>query len=183
MNTQSKDSLTVVLPTYNERGNINKLIQRILDLKPNHQIPVYVIVVDDNSLDGTAATVRRRFAHNPNVQLIVRLYEKGLATAIKTGIKATGTKHVAVMDTDFNHNPEVLVEMWKYRNTHQLIIGSRYVNGGGMQKRIRYWFSYLFNLFLRGILQHGVHDNLSGFFLMKTQNLKQLRVDEIFYGD
>ncbi|HCS79096.1 TPA: hypothetical protein DIV55_05150 [Patescibacteria group bacterium] len=182
MSTQFKDTLTVILPTYNERGNINKLIQKILDLRTNYAIPTQVVVVDDNSLDGTAATIRRRYSNNRKLELIVRLYEKGLATAILTGIKAATTNYIAVMDTDFNHDPEVLTKMWKYRNTHQLVIGSRYVSAGGMQNRFRYWLSFLFNLFLRGILQHGVHDNLSGFFLMKTRNLKQLGTNKIFYG-
>ena len=182
MNTRFKDTLTVVLPTYNERGNINRLIQKILELKSSHGIPVSVIVVDDNSLDGTAATIKRKYARNNRVRLIVRLYDKGLATAIKTGIKEVRSNYVAVMDTDFNHDPTVLTEMWKLRNSHQMVIGSRYVDNGGMQNRVRYWLSYGFNLFLRGILQHTIHDNLSGFFLMKTKYLKQLPTDIIFVG-
>jgi len=86
-------------------------------------------------------------------------FEKGkkllVLTAILTGIKAATTNYIAVMDTDFNHDPEVLTKMWKYRNTHQLVIGSRYVSAGGMQNRFRYWLSFLFNLFLRGILYNG----------------------------
>ncbi len=179
--TKKKSKISIILPTYNERGNIIDLIYSILNYCKNIAA-LEIIVVDDNSPDGTADFVRQRFKKRINVKLVVRTENRGLASAIKAGIKKATGNYIVVMDTDFNHDPKELLNMFTKIGAYQLVIGSRYVGGGGMENKLRQWLSYLFNIYLRIILGHGVHDNLSGYFMISRKDLFRLNVDKIFYG-
>ncbi len=144
-------------------------------------------MVDDNSPDGTAERIRNHYNGSNNVKLIVREAERGLATAIRTGIAEASNDIVVVMDTDFNHNPEQIPMLVKYIEDFDIVIGSRYVSGGGMKgPQFRYWGSYIFNAFIKLLLGIRSNDNLSGFFAAKKSILfKDMPVDFIFkgYGD
>jgi dolichol-phosphate mannosyltransferase len=140
--------LTVILPTYNERQNIVDLIQEILEAIGSCPIQPRVIVVDDNSPDGTAGLVREAFSSLEAVDVLVRTKERGLATAIARGIDAAETEIVAVMDTDFNHSPRDLARLLEHIEDHDIVINSRYARGGGMRtSRVRYLGSWPLNLF------------------------------------
>jgi dolichol-phosphate mannosyltransferase len=142
-----------------------------------------VIVVDDNSPDGTAEAIREAFGDSEAVRLIVRDQERGLATAIARGISLADTELIAVMDTDFNHHPRYLPAMIRKVNEADLVVGSRYVSGGGMKtSRFRYWGSWFFNLFIRWGLGSPIKDNLSGFLVGKRALFLQLRDKPVFYG-
>jgi dolichol-phosphate mannosyltransferase len=142
-----------------------------------------VIVVDDQSPDGTADLVRSSFSARPEVQLIVRTGQRGLATAVAKGIEAAGTEAVAIMDTDFNHHPRYLPGLLKNLEDSDLVIGSRYISGGGMKtSRLRYLGSWAFNIFIRAVLATPVKDNLSGFLVLKREVLTRLKSKPIFYG-
>lgn len=163
---------SIILPTYNEKGNIAKLVSAINKAVPSSEI----IVVDDNSPDKTAESVPK------SAKVFVRKSQRGLATAIKFGIKKAKGEIIVVMDTDFQHDPNLIprmVEMCKY---YDLVIGSRFVRGGGMEEGYRYKYSYFFNLFIRFVLRMQIQDNLSGFFAMRRQKLLQLNLDKIFKG-
>jgi len=92
--------VAVILPTYNEAGNIVKLIQAINSQIKKIHLTAEIIVVDDNSPDGTADKLK-----NYPVKLIVRKNQRGLATAILMGLKHSTAALVVIMDTDFNHRP------------------------------------------------------------------------------
>jgi dolichol-phosphate mannosyltransferase len=140
-------------------------------------------VVDDNSPDGTAGLIRERFSARPEVTLVLRTQERGLATAIAAGIKEAKADWIAVMDTDFNHHPKDLPRLLEKMSEADLVIGSRYVSGGGMKtSRLRYWGSWCFNVFIRLILGSPIKDNLSGFLVLKKQVVAQLGGKDIFYG-
>jgi dolichol-phosphate mannosyltransferase len=142
-----------------------------------------VIVVDDQSPDGTADLVRSSFSDKPEVQLIVRTGPRGLATAIARGIAAAEAEVVAIMDTDFNHHPRYLPGLLKDLEDSDLVIGSRYISGGGMKtSKLRYLGSWAFNLFIRAVLATPVKDNLSGFLVLKREVLARLKDKPIFYG-
>jgi len=182
----NQKEISVILPTYNESGNIIELIDRILFVTGNKSIKCEVVVVDDNSPDGTAERVRKYFCAIGDVKLIVRNRERGLATAIKRGILEASKDIVVVMDTDFNHNPEKIAMMVKYLEDFDIVIGSRYVGGGGMKgPRIRYWGSYLFNAFIKLMLGVRTNDNLSGFFASRKSLFSEIPMDIVFqgYGD
>ncbi|MCU0578703.1 MAG: glycosyltransferase [Desulfobacterota bacterium] len=130
-------------------------------------LPAQVIVVDDDSPDGTAAVIREAFGETDAVRLIVRQGERGLATAIARGIAEARTEIIGVMDTDFNHHP-------------------RYLPGGGMRtSRFRYLGSWAFNAFIRTLLGSPIRDNLSGYLVGKSSLFRRLEDKPIYagYGD
>ncbi|MFH0786406.1 MAG: glycosyltransferase [Pseudomonadota bacterium] len=172
-----------MLPTYNEKENIVDLIQTILkELEPVVKSP-QVIVVDDNSPDGTADLIRKHFSAQPEVTLILRREERGLATAIAAGIERARTDLVVIMDTDFNHHPKDLPRLIKELPEADMVIGSRYISGGGMKtSRFRYLGSWVFNMFIRVVLGSPIKDNLSGFLVLKKEVVSQLKNHPIFYG-
>lgn len=171
------------MPTYNEKENIGDLIQTILDVLSPLPIKAQIIVVDDNSPDGTADVVRKRFSSRPEVLLILRKKERGLATAIAKGIDQSQADIIAVMDTDFNHDPKDLARLLEQIPEADMVIGSRYIPGGGMKtSRLRYRGSWVFNIFIRLVLGSPVKDNLSGFLVLKREVVTQLKNRSIFYG-
>jgi dolichol-phosphate mannosyltransferase len=172
-----------VLPTYNEKENIGDLIQTILEVLSPLTIQKQIIVVDDNSPDGTADLVRKRFSSQPEVFLLLRKEERGLATAIAKGIEQSQGDVIAVMDTDFNHHPKDLVRLLEKISEADLVVGSRYITGGGMRtSTMRYLGSWVFNVFIRLVLGSPIKDNLSGFLVLKKKVINQLKNKNIFYG-
>jgi len=174
--------VSVILPTYNEAKNIVPLIDEIEEQLNAADIAYELVVVDDNSPDGTAKIVEERTRDDPHVRLFVRTEEKGLATAIKHGIHNSTGEIVVVMDTDFNHDPKMLPQMVKFLEFYDIIIGSRFTMGGGMEDNTRYHFSFLYNMFVRVVLRTQIQDNLSGFFSMRRDKLKRMDLDYIFRG-
>jgi dolichol-phosphate mannosyltransferase len=173
--------VSVILPTYRERDNIVDLIDAIEASLQSFETEI--IVVDDNSPDGTAGVVRERMKRpTPPIQLFVRADERGLATAIKFGLRQATGDVVVVMDTDFNHDPRMIPQMVKFLEYYDVIIGSRFVMGGGMEDHARYNSSFLYNLFVRVTLRTQIQDNLSGFFAMSRDKLMLLDLDRIFGG-
>lgn len=171
------------MPTYNERENIGELIQTILDVLIPLSIKVQIIVVDDNSPDGTADAIRRRFPSHPEVFLIIRKEERGLATAIAAGIEHSQSELIAIMDTDFNHHPKDLPRLLKQLPEADIVIGSRYISGGGMKtSSLRYLGSWIFNVFIRLVLGSPIKDNLSGFLVLKREVTSRLKNQPIFFG-
>lgn len=175
-------SVSVILPTYRERDNIVPLIEAIEEHLDPLGLALEIIVVDDNSPDGTAQVVSERFGADSRVRLSVRKDERGLATAILHGLRQATGDVVVVMDTDFNHDPAMLPQMVKFLEYYDIVIGSRFTMGGGMEDQGRYYASFLYNLFIRLVLRTQVQDNLSGFFAMMRHKLFQLDVDAIFQG-
>ena len=173
---------TVVLPTYNERENIIPLIEAIQCELEEAGITHQVIIVDDDSPDGTAQVVRERFGDDIRVRLFVRTEERGLATAIAHGIRRAEGDVVVVMDTDFNHDPTLLPQMIKFLEYYDIIIGSRFTMGGGMEETWRYLASFTYNFFVRVILRTQVQDNLCGFFSIHRDVLMSMDLETIFHG-
>lgn len=178
----SKIEVSIILPTYNESGNIIKLIETIREQLQAKKISNEVIVIDDDSPDKTGLLAQKYFSTTPDVRVIVRKNDRGLASAIRKGIESAVGDIVVVMDTDFNHDPEVVPKLVEKCHQFDLVIGSRFIKGGGMANKTREILSYLFNILVRIILGSPVHDNLSGFFAMKRKKLELLDFDKIFWG-
>ena len=176
---------SVILPTYNEKGNIVKLIQAIDNAAAGKGMTYELIVVDDNSPDGTADAVRGQYLGDEHVKVFVRTQERGLASAIRDGIERANGDAVVVMDTDFQHDPNLIPRMVQFSQYYDTIVGSRFVMGGGMEQGYRYYYSYLFNFFVRLITRTQIQDNLSGFFAMRRDKLLHMDCAHIFtgYGD
>jgi dolichol-phosphate mannosyltransferase len=173
---------SIILPTYKEKDNIVELIRAIFATLEGNGLIYEVVVVDDNSPDGTASAVRENFAGDERVKLFVRTGERGLATAIRYGIEHSESEIVVSMDTDFNHDPVILPQMIKFLEFYDLVIGSRFVMAGGMEDRFRQFSSLIYNYAIRLLFGTPVHDNLSGFFSIRRAELEAMNLDQIYYG-
>jgi dolichol-phosphate mannosyltransferase len=175
--------VSVVLPTYNEREGIGDLVAEIVAIGRAARLDFEVLVVDDDSPDGTAAHVREAFAAEPAVRVHVRRGERGLATAIWRGLREARGDVVVVMDSDGNHDPALVPLMVRCAEEFDVVVGSRYVLGGGMlTSAFRYWASYAFNILIRVVLGLRIHDNLSGYLACRRAVLDRLDPGRVFYG-
>jgi dolichol-phosphate mannosyltransferase len=173
---------SIILPTYKERENIVELVQSIhVHLEPEG-FQYEVVIVDDNSPDGTADVVRAAFEGDARVKLHVRTQERGLASALRYGVEHSDGEVLVFMDTDFNHDPAVIPQLIKFLEYYDVVVGSRFVMRGGMEDRVRYVFSFVYNLGLRFLFGTRVWDNLSGFFAIYRDKLLELNLDQVFYG-
>jgi dolichol-phosphate mannosyltransferase len=183
--------VSIILPTFNEAGNIAKLIKTVKSQPRLTQLALEFVVIDDDSPDGTAKMVSS-LGKKYLVKLIVRKKQRGLATAILAGIKKSTGEIVVLMDTDFNHQPKDIAKLIKpiIGNQADLVIGSRYIAGGGMHKaeagKLQFLGSRYGNLVVnRVILGLPVHESLSGFVALRKKVLTKLPLKLIFqgYGD
>ncbi len=154
---------SIILPTYNERENITALIEEIL----NKVNPAEIIVVDDDSQDRTWEVVKN--FDDPRVKLIRRTDERGLTSAIKTGITAATGDMVVWMDCDFSMPPSIIPELLRAVEEYDIAIGSRYVTGAGdkrdsFRERMGSW---MINRLARLFLDHSINDYTSGFVAAK----------------
>jgi dolichol-phosphate mannosyltransferase len=176
-------SVSVVLPTYNESHNIVQVVKEILAVLPKDS---ECLVVDDDSPDGTGKLVQTSFTKNPQVRLFIRQKEKGLGTAILFGLQRARKPLVVIMDSDFNHQPKYLPLFLRHLKGADFVCGSRYVKGGDMPETpVRFWGSYLFNLYIRLLLHSPVKDSLSGFVAVRKSVIDRLTTQEkraIFSG-
>jgi dolichol-phosphate mannosyltransferase len=168
----------VILPTYNERENIAALIPAVLD-DPRFD----VLVVDDGSPDGTAAAVIAQGARFPGrVHLIERVGKLGLGTAYLTGFRwalAHDYDLIFEMDADFSHDPAMLPELAAAAERADVVLGSRYVPGGGTQNwsPLRRLISQGGSLYTRLILGLPYHDLTGGFKCFRRQVLETIDLD------
>ncbi len=168
--------LTVILPTYNERQNIPILIDGILR---SVKTPVQVLVVDDNSPDGTWEVVQEIAACEPRVQLLLRTKERGLTSAILAGIQAAQTTAVSWMDCDLAMPPEVIPALLgRLAAGADIAVGSRYVRGGrdAGHSFMAKAFSVTINGFAMALLGWHVRDYTSGFIAARRAVFDKIRL-------
>jgi dolichol-phosphate mannosyltransferase len=175
-------SVSIILPTFNERENIVPLVCQLRELFRNEGVRYEVMIVDDASPDGTSEAARAAFNGDPGIVVIDRKSTPGLAVSIREGIEKSKGDIVLVMDTDFNHQPKDAVLIYFVAQFVDLVVGSRFIFGGGMSNKLRYFLSYAYNLFMRLSLGTRMDDNLSGFFAAKRTALFRLDFDKIFWG-
>ncbi|WP_141384032.1 glycosyltransferase [Nitrobacter winogradskyi] len=174
--------VSVILPTFQERENIVPLVRELRQEFNRVGARYEILVVDDRSPDGTANAARAAFADDDGVIVIERLANPGLALSIREGIEKSHGAVILVMDTDFNHQPRDAVLISQVARLVDLGIGSRFIFGGGMTNRLRYFLSYLYNIFMRISLGTRIDDNLSGLFAIQRTALFKLDFDKIFWG-
>jgi len=174
--------VAVIIPTYNEKENIEALVTQLLTLPTG----VHVIIVDDNSPDGTGDIADRlAMVSDGRVGVIHRPGKLGLGTAYIAGFKralAEGFDLICTMDADFSHNPSYIPSMvGKIDQGYDLVIGSRYVPGGGttgctFARKLLSWGA---NAFARTMLGLRAHDTTAGFRCYRREVLEEVGVDEI----
>lgn len=173
--------ITVLLPTYNERENLAPLAQRLFTaLDPRE---AELLVVDDNSPDGTAAAAAALAATYP-VRCLVRRGERGLATAVIAGLRAARGELLVVMDADLSHPPEAIPALLAALDhpAVSMAIGSRFVGGGRVDLHWP-WYRRLNSLVARLLARPltPVRDMMSGFFAVRRRELRLEGLDPIGY--
>ena len=170
--------VSVILPCYNEKGNIVPLIEEIHSVLSfcKHQI----IVVDDNSPDGTYdMLVSKNYDY---IKLLLRKENPSLARSIRKGIEESDGDIIIIMDSDFNHQPKYLPQMIANLEYYNCVLASRYVYGGKMHNYWRYQFSWMFNIFVRLLTGGKITETLYGFLSIRKEDLFKVDFDKIFWG-
>jgi dolichol-phosphate mannosyltransferase len=181
------DSL-VIIPTYNEKENIIRMLDTVMGLVPQRGEPFHVLVVDDGSPDGTADLVREAQDNHPGrIHLLERSGKLGLGTAYIAGFKwglAKGYDYLFEMDADFSHNPEDLERLREAcMDGAGVAVGSRYTQGGGVSNWPwhRIAMSYGASLYVNTVLGLGVKDPTAGFKCYRAKTLRAIRLDHIHF--
>ena len=171
----------VIIPTYNERENIAQIISETFKLLPG----IFILVVDDNSPDGTANIVKRLQKEFPNLSLLQRDKKEGLGkayiNAFEETLKDKNVKKIVMMDADFTHNPEYLAEMLKAADSFDVVIGSRHIRGGKTEgwELWRRILSKGANLYCRFVIRLPIFDYTSGFNVINTDFLRKIDFSKI----
>jgi dolichol-phosphate mannosyltransferase len=170
-----------MIPTYNERENIGNLIREILNLK----IPdIHIVVVDDNSPDGTSEVVQNLSKEHPEVELLLRTTGRGRGSAGIAGFKYAlehGADFVIEMDADFSHHPKYIPPMLEAIQNADMVIGSRFISGGKDVNRgiIRKVITILAGIYVRVLLGLKIRDVSSGYRCFKRKVLEAIELDSI----
>ena len=163
--------LTVIIPTFNEEANIRNIVMAVDAVFHEHSLHGQVLVVDDNSPDGTIGIVHELMRTNGNVSLLVRERDHGLSQSVADGFSHAGSEVFVVIDADFSHPPVLIPRMYdEIRKGNDIVIGSRYMEGGGIKKwPLKRRAISLGATFLGRLLFPDITDPVSGFFAVKKQ--------------
>ena len=170
----------IIVPTYNESSNIAELVEKIF----SNVKDVHLLVVDDDSPDGTAEIVEKLMATYPNLAILRRHGERGLGRAYTEGIDHAldeGFQIIGTMDADLSHDPAYLPSMLALLSKCDVVIGSRYIRDGGTVNwgLGRILLSWLANTFAAILLQIPAHDITSGYRLYRRDALEWIRTTEV----
>jgi len=170
----------VVIPTYNESGNLERLARQILALEPN----LHLLVVDDNSPDGTGDLADRLAAETGRVSVLHRAGKLGLGSAYREGFAralAMGADLVVQMDADFSHDPSILPVFFEKMKECDLVVGSRYLNGVSVVNwpLRRLMLSYCASVYTRVITGLTISDCTSGFKCFRAATLRAIDLSSI----
>lgn len=170
----------VVIPTYNERTNIEKMIFTLIELYPE----IHILVVDDNSPDGTGDFVKSKSEEDKRIHVLQRAGKMGLGTAYVAGFKYMlehDYKYVVQMDADFSHDPKEVGNLLKAISDFDLVIGSRYIQGVNVINwpMSRLLLSYFASIYTRVITGMPVMDATGGFKCFRREVLENINLDKV----
>ncbi|MCZ2127418.1 MAG: polyprenol monophosphomannose synthase [Anaerolineales bacterium] len=174
--------ITVVIPTYNEAENLPKLVSALFSLP----LDLRLLIVDDNSPDGTGKLADNLSAQRPaKIEVLHRPGKMGLRSAYLNGFQKildSDADAVVQMDADFSHDPQALIEMAKRLESADVVLGSRYADGGSVDERWPLWRKYLSafgNFYARSILRLPLRDATTGYRMWRADALKQMPFERI----
>ena len=160
--------VSVIVPTFNEVGNVRPLVERID--RALQSVAWEVVFVDDDSTDGTSSALRQMAMADPRSRMVHRIGRRGLASAVVEGILSTSSPYLAVMDSDLQHDETLLPMMLEALKTgaFDIVVGSRYVDGGGVGPwdRKRVFLSRLATGLAAPVLRTRLTDPMSGYFAL-----------------
>src|SRR3989344_596482 len=175
----------IVIPTYNEKENISLLLKEIFKILPE----IHILVVDDTSPDRTGEQVKKLQEKHPNLFLLTNSKKSGLGNAYIEGfkkiIKDNEFDFAVMMDADFSNQPEYLPRLLSEKEKYGLIIGSRYVKGGGLTSQWEFWRKILSrgaNLYCRIILRKKIKDWTGGFNCIQIRFLKKINFEQLKFS-
>jgi dolichol-phosphate mannosyltransferase len=177
--TQTQRAL-IIFPTYNERDNIEKIVHAVLPLDPR----IHVLIVDDNSPDGTGELADRLVEREKKVNVLHRAEKQGLGKAYIAGFKWAIERQfdfIMEMDADFSHGPEYIKDFLREIQQHDLVIGSRYISGVNVINwpMFRLMLSYFANVYTRVITGLPLRDATGGFKCFRRQVLEAIDLDAV----
>jgi dolichol-phosphate mannosyltransferase len=174
--------ICIIIPTFDEAGNLPRLVSALIALP----LDLQVLVVDDNSPDGTGRVADELAAANPDrLQVIHRTGKLGLSTAYLQGMRSifnSGVDAIGQMDADFSHDPNALVAMANALETCDMVIGSRYIQGGSVDVNWPLWRKMLSawgNYYARTLLHMPLRDVTGGFRLWRRETLQAMPLDRV----
>jgi dolichol-phosphate mannosyltransferase len=176
--------VVVCLPTYNERENIEPMVRALDDVFRRHDLDTRVLVIDDSSPDGTGEIADRLAGEFDFLSVLHRPKKEGLGPAYLAGFVwalATDADRIVEMDCDFSHDPEDLPRLLGASADADLVLGSRYVEGGGTRNwgLGRRLVSRSGSLYARMILGVGIHDLTGGFKCFRRTVLEEIGLEQI----
>lgn len=172
--------IVVVIPTYNERENIERIVAAVLA----QPLDLSVLVVDDNSPDGTGEIADRLAAGDDRVEVLHRPGKSGLGTAYRTGFRhalQAGAQYLFEIDADFSHNPDDIPRLYAAAREADAAVGSRYVKGGGCENwsLYRWMISRGGNLYTKLVARTRTVDTTSGFRCYTRRVLEAIPLDRV----
>ena len=174
----------VILPTYNESENVSAMLDALLAVFAQSDIDGHVLVVDDNSPDGTGEIADGAAEENPRVHVLHRAAKEGLGPAYRAGFRyalEAGAHLLVQMDCDFSHDPGAVPSLIAAADSADLVIGSRYVTGGGTRDwgLVRRMISRSGCLYAKEILRLPVNDLTGGFKCFRRSVLEAIPLDDV----
>lgn len=170
-----KKLFSVVIPSYNEGENLKSLVEELKKIiaKTKFKDSYEIIVVDDNSKDATPL-ILKNFAKKGDFVALFRS-KRGIFTAVLDGIKIANGKYILTMDADFSHPPNLIPTMLSHLDNYDIVIGSRYVNGGEMRSSFpRKWGGFFLNRICGFIIGTKVKDLGGNFRLFKKDAIDKI---------
>lgn len=175
--------ITVVTPTYNEAENISKLVDALLALP----LDIHILIVDDNSPDGTGKIAEERASQSSDrIEVLRRPGKMGLRSAYLNAfqkvLENSPAQAIVQMDADFSHDPSALVCMAQLLETNDVVLGSRYTTGGSVDRQWPLWrkaLSAFGNFYARSILALPFHDVTTGFRMWRRDTLAHMPFERI----
>jgi len=167
--------ISIVTVTYNERENIGLLIDSIEKEFKEHKLKGEIIVVDDNSPDGTGNIVLKKNKKYKNINLISRMSKLGVGSAYFAGVKAAQGEVIITMDADLSHPPDRIFEMYCYAKDDYVVSGSRYIERMSFKTMYFRWVgTTTINTWLRFLLRLGIKDHTNGYLAIKASILDKV---------
>jgi dolichol-phosphate mannosyltransferase len=166
--------LTMIVPTYNEKDNLEKLVKGIMKIKEK----IRILIVDDNSPDGTGKIADKLKKKYPCIEVLHRKEKNGLGSAILDGFAHAKTDVIGVMDADLSHPTSLIPRMIKELDKSDIVIASRYIAGGGADEK----WSFFRRVISKGAIALArpitcVKDTMSGFFILKRNVIKNIKLN------
>ena len=182
-------SYSLILPTYNEKNHIIKLINELANIIKKTSKDFEIIIVDDNSIDGTAQIIKNKFLKKKFVKTFIRKNKNSLVESLNLGIKKSKYQNIIWMDADFQHPPYYVSKLIELQDKFDLIICSRFLkesrrhfNKKGSEASINDIFSIYLNKICNFFLYKDITDYTSGFILIKKKILLNYKLQG-YYGD